>query len=260
MIAESKKLRAKIYAIAPEMKDKMPKKREASGLIELVIPMMLQNTLKTLTLKGASKSSKNVTHGSRNKEDEFEYNKDAEMYVCKAGHMAIRKAKQGSKKDGTQVECYYFDVDKCKHCPLKDGCYKDNAKSKTYNVKIKNDTHIAQMDHMKTEEFKNYYSNRYKIEDKNSELKNSYNYDKANACGQSGITIQVASALFLANISRIYRLEKEKYSKNSQFSIKNHKFSNQPVNSAVSHIITYFFKIEKKYNLMYKNYILIILY
>ena len=174
-------------------------------------------------IKDASKLSKNVTHGSRSKENEFEYNKDAGMYVCKAGHMAIRKAKQGSKKDGTQVECYYFDVDKCKHCPLKDGCYKDNAKSKTYNVKIKNDTHIAQMDHMKTEEFKNYYSNRYKIEDKNSELKNSYNYDKANACGQSGITIQVASALFLANISRIYRLEKEKYSKNSQFSIKNHK-------------------------------------
>ena len=28
----------------------------------------------------------------------FEYNKDAGMYVCRAGHMAIKKAKQGSKK------------------------------------------------------------------------------------------------------------------------------------------------------------------
>ena len=46
----------------------------------------------------ASKLSKVVTHGvGKNKED-FTYNKDAGMYVCKAGHMAIRKAKQGSRK------------------------------------------------------------------------------------------------------------------------------------------------------------------
>jgi hypothetical protein len=31
------------------------------------------------------------------KEDEFEFNKDAGMYVYKAGHMAVRKARQGKK-------------------------------------------------------------------------------------------------------------------------------------------------------------------
>ncbi|MFD3449351.1 hypothetical protein ACFDTO_32765 [Microbacteriaceae bacterium 4G12] len=36
----------------------------------------------------------------RQKEDEFEFNKDAGMYVCKAGHMAIRKARQGKKNTG----------------------------------------------------------------------------------------------------------------------------------------------------------------
>ena len=112
------------------------------------------------------------------------------MYVCKVGHMAIRKAKQGKKEDGTQVECYYFDVDKCKHCPFKEGCYEEGAKSKTFSVKIKSDMHIAQMDYMKTKEFAEYYSHRYKIEAKNAELKNVYNYNKSNACGQSGITIQ----------------------------------------------------------------------
>src|SRR5699024_1435963 len=34
-----------------------------------------------------------ITQGTRTKEDEFEFNKDAGMYVCKAGHMAIRKAR-----------------------------------------------------------------------------------------------------------------------------------------------------------------------
>ena len=165
-------------------------------------------------IKNVSKLSKTVTHGNGKNKEDFEYNKDAGMYVCKAGHMAIRKAKQGKKEDGTQVECYYFDVDKCKHCPFKEGCYKEGAKSKTFNVKIKNDTHIAQMDYMKTEEFAEYYSHRYKIEAKNAELKNVYHYDQSNACGQSGITIQVAITLYLANLKRIYKLEAEKKEQN----------------------------------------------
>lgn len=136
------------------------------------------------------------------------------MYVCKAGHMAIKKRKQGSKKDkegnNTQVECYYFNVEKCKLCPFKGGCYKEGAKTKTYNVKIKDDIHISQMDYMKTDEFKNLYSERYKIEAKNAELKNNHGYDKANACEKVGITIQGATTLFLANMKRIIKLNEEK--------------------------------------------------
>lgn len=48
-------------------------------------------------LKLVSKLNPIVTQGPRKKEDEFEFNKDARMYVCKAGHMAIRKARTGEK-------------------------------------------------------------------------------------------------------------------------------------------------------------------
>lgn len=165
-------------------------------------------------IKNVSKLSNFVTHGNTQRNNDFEYNKDAGMYVCKAGHMAIKKRKQGSKKDkngnNTQVECYYFDVEKCKRCPFKNGCYKEGSKSKTYNIKIKDDIHIAQMDYMKTEEFKEMYSERYKIEAKNAELKNNYGYDKATACGKIGITIQGATTLFLANMKRIIKLNEEK--------------------------------------------------
>ena len=165
-------------------------------------------------IKNVSKLSNFVTHGNTQRNNGFEYNKDAGMYVCKAGHMAIKKRKQGSKKDkegnNTQVECYYFNVEKCKHCPFKGGCYKEGAKTKTYNVKIKDDIHISQMDYMKTDEFKNLYSERYKIEAKNAELKNNHGYDKANACGKVGITIQGATTLFLANMKRIIKLNEEK--------------------------------------------------
>ena len=161
-------------------------------------------------IKNVSKLSKTVTHGNGKNKEDFEYNKDAEMYVCRAGHMAIRKAKQGKKETNQQVETYYFDVERCKHCPFKEGCYKEGSKTKTYNVKIKTETHIKHMDYMETEEFKTLYKERYKIEAKNAELKNNYNYDKANACGKLGITIQGATTLFLANMRRIIKLNEEK--------------------------------------------------
>ena len=170
-------------------------------------------------IKLASKLSKFVTNGNSQRNNNFEFNKDAGMYVCKAGHMATRKQRSKirdiyNRDLVTEVETYFFDVKKCKHCPYKENCYKDGAKSKTYNVTIKNDIHIKYMDYMKTEEFKQLYSKRYKIEAKNSELKNRFGYDTANACGKNGITIQGASALFLANIKRIIKLKELKSQNN----------------------------------------------
>ena len=66
------------------------------------------------------------------------------------------------------------------------------------------------MEYMKTEEFKKLYAERYKIEAKNAELKNNFGYDKANACGKLGMTIQGATTLFLANMKRIIKLNEEK--------------------------------------------------
>ena len=45
----------------------------------------------------------------------FDYNKDAAMFICPAGHMAVRKAMQGKKNIGVNQVCvYYFDIEKCK--------------------------------------------------------------------------------------------------------------------------------------------------
>ena len=163
-------------------------------------------------IKNVSKLSSSVTHGNGKNKDDFEYNKDAGMYVCKAGNMAIKKVHQKGNKHNnyTEVDNYFFDVEKCKRCPFKNGCYKEGAKSKTYNVTIKKDIHINHMDYMETEEFKKIYKERYKIEAKNAELKNSYNYGNANACGKLGITIQGATTLFLSNMKRIVKLNDEK--------------------------------------------------
>jgi IS5 family transposase len=154
-----------------------------------------------------SKLNPQITHGVRTKEEEFEFNKDAGMYVCKAGHMAIRKARQGKKGIGeNQSDTYFFDVEKCKRCPIKEGCYKDGAKKKTYSVTIKSSEHIEQMAFQESVYFKEKAKERYKIEAKNSELKHRHGYDIATSSGLSGMQIQGAMAIFAVNLKRILKM------------------------------------------------------
>ena len=97
------------------------------------------------------------------------------MFVCPAGHMAIRKARQG-KRDGrwNQVWTYYFDTEKCKTCSRREGWYKDGAKVKTYSVSIRTEEQNRLMEYQKTPEFKVKARERYKIEAKNAELKHVF--------------------------------------------------------------------------------------
>jgi hypothetical protein len=158
-------------------------------------------------IKVVAKLNPSITQGFRKDEDKFDYNKDADMFVCPAGHMAIRKARQGKKNVGeNQVDTYYFDVEKCKTCPLKDGCYKDGAQSKTYSVSIKSNLHQDQVDFQETEYFKDKAKHRYKIEAKNSELKNVHGYDRAASYGLNSMQMQGAMAIFTVNLKRILNL------------------------------------------------------
>ena len=130
------------------------------------------------------------------------------MFVCPAGHMAIRKAVQGKKnQQRNQTLTYYFDVDKCKNCALREGCYKEGAKSKTYSISIQKNTQQEQLAFQKTAEFKEIYRNeRYKIEAKNAELKNVLGYDRAESYGIEAMQMQGAITMFAANIKRIIKL------------------------------------------------------
>jgi hypothetical protein len=158
-------------------------------------------------IKIVAKLNPSITQGFRNQENTFGYNKDAGMFVCPAGHMAIRKARQGKKDDGTnQVDTYYFDVEKCKTCALQNGCYKSGAKTKTYSVSIKSDEHLEQMEFQQTEYFKEKAKHRYKIEAKNSELKNVHGYYRATSYGIGNMQMQGAMAIFTVNLKRIIKL------------------------------------------------------
>jgi transposase len=158
-------------------------------------------------IKIVAKLSPSITQGFRKQENTFNYNKDAGMFVCPGGHMAIRKARQGKKDDGTnQTDTYYFDVEKCKTCSLNDGCYKPASKTKSYSVSIKSDEHLEQMKFQQTDYFKEKAKHRYKIEAKNSELKNIHGYGRASSYGIDSMQMQGALAIFTVNLKRIFKL------------------------------------------------------
>lgn len=139
----------------------------------------------------------------------FEFNKDADLYVCPAGHLATGKRIQRRKDRNTEVQ-YRFDIEKCKACPLRDGCYKEGAKSKTYTVTLKSTEHQEQQAFQETETFQELARDRYMIEAKNSELKNRHGYDRATDSGLFGMEIQAAATIFVVNMKRIMKLIDQK--------------------------------------------------
>jgi transposase len=158
-------------------------------------------------IKVVARLNVTIAQGARKDEDKFDYNKDADRFVCPAGHMAIRKARQGKKNVGTnQIQTYYFDVEKCKTCSLKEGCYKEGARTKTYSVSIKSDLHQEQIAFQETDYYKEKAKHRYKIEAKNSELKNVHGYDRAISYGITNMQMQGAIAIFAVNLKRILKL------------------------------------------------------
>ncbi len=158
-------------------------------------------------IKLVAKVNTIISQGRRKECDKFEYNKDAGMFICPAGYMAVKKSKQGKKNvRENQTLTFYFDIKKCKVCSLRNGCYKTGAKSKTYSVAINSNVHQNQIDFQKTEYFRDKSKHRYKIEAKNSELKNVHGYDRALSYGLSCMEMQSALTIFAVNVKRILKL------------------------------------------------------
>ncbi len=168
-------------------------------------------------VKVVAKLNANVVQGCRKEDGGFTFNKDAGMYVCPAGHMAVRKTgskarnKKGEKKRAAQ-EIYHFDPRKCVVCKHREGCFAYGQASKTYSVTIHTEAQERQKEFQKTDEFKEKYRNRYKIEAKNSDLKNNLGYDRAESYGIGCMALQGAVAIYASNLKRIVRLLSEKNS------------------------------------------------
>ena len=160
-----------------------------------------------------------ITQGRRNGVDTgFHYNKDADTYTCPAGELAKSKYYQKPKEKKTDTNgkpisfyknaqmVYFFDVEKCKECPLREGCY-NGAKSKSYTVTILSDTHKEQIEFEKTPEFKQKMKKRKRIEPLNAHLKNDLGMKQNISYGIESMTMQTAVAIYMSNIQKILKFE-----------------------------------------------------
>lgn len=191
------------------------KSKAASATVNEVIADTAYSTLENLKdaqsndYKLISKLNPSIIKGTRS-EDGFIFNKDADTMQCPAGHLAIkyRIDKRSNQKKNTRIK-YFFDINKCHVCPYRNGCYKENAKTKTYSITIKSDYHKNQEAFQKTQYFKERFKTRYMIEAKNSELKNIHGYSRCDAAGLSNMQLQGAVSIFAVNLKRILKLKGE---------------------------------------------------
>jgi IS5 family transposase len=166
---------------------------------------------KAKEIKLISKLNPVISNGNGQKIEGFVFNKDADTFQCPCGHLAVRKAVTGTKNSkNNQRLTYYFDTEKCKNCPHKTGCYKNGAKSKTYNVTILSELHNEQKVFQETEYFKERAKQRYMIEAKNAELKQVHGLEKADSVGVIAMRLQSYFTAFTANIKRIIKLKELK--------------------------------------------------
>lgn len=141
--------------------------------------------------------------------DGFTYNKDAKRFTCPRGRMADCVVNYPGRGNHNPRQVHRFNGSGCAGCPLDGKCHKIGAKTRSYSVPIPSDLHQKQQAFQETEKFKELMSYRYEIEAKNSELKHEHGLDRAESTRLIRMSIQGATAMFVANLKRIMTLKRE---------------------------------------------------
>ncbi len=105
---------------------------------------------------------------------------------------------------------FYFNVEKCKTCPLSEGCYKPGSKSKTYSIRIVTEHFKEQIEFELSDTFKKRIKRRPIIEHKNAEMKRFHGMDVARYRGLFRMRIQAYLTAFVVNVKRMVKLKEEK--------------------------------------------------
>lgn len=136
--------------------------------------------------------------------DGFTFNKDADMFCCPQGHLAIRKRLvQYNKDNNRKAIIYSFDPQKCSVCKLREQCIKGSAKFRTFSVTALTDEQKQHLENSKTDYFKERIRQRYKIEAKNAHLKQGLGFDRTMGKGLHAMELQAAVTFFVSNMKLI---------------------------------------------------------
>lgn len=118
---------------------------------------------------------------------------------------------QGSKQSGNSRSLvFYFDMEKCKTCPLNEGCYKPGSKSKIYSIRIIAEHYKEQIEFELSDTFKERIKRRPIIEHKNAEMKRFHGMAIAKYRGLFRMRIQAYLTTFVVNVKRMVKLVEQK--------------------------------------------------
>lgn len=132
------------------------------------------------------------------------YNKDADTLQCRGGELAVKKTTSIDR--GVTRHMYWFDVEKCRECPYREGCYSPGSKTRTFSVKERERMQNGHLDFEETEEFRERIKERYKIEAKNGEMKTSHGMEYCLYRGLFGMQVQSYMTGITVNIKRFIKM------------------------------------------------------
>ena len=136
--------------------------------------------------------------------DGFTFNKDADMFMCPKGHLAVSKRTVTYKNDNNRKSVIYrFDKAKCTCCPMREVCLK-GANEKTFSVTALTEEQKDLLRRRQTDHFKERRRQRYKIEAKNAHLKQGLGFGKTMAKGIEMMELQAAVTFFVSNLKIIF--------------------------------------------------------
>lgn len=240
LLGRAKSLRKEIYSVDSEIKERLPQKVSTDKLEDIIgycqdLVNVVESTPKISVyakvkqrlnyLKEAIGDGLEQLSISKDEDSRVGHKTSDSFFFGYKTHIAMSEERiitgavvtTGEKTDGKELQgkkqtkrnqytTYFFDVNKCRCCSLRDGCYKDGSKSKTYSVSMKCDIHKNQMIFQETEYFKEQSRKRYMIEAKNSELKHQHGYDVALSSGLINMQMQGALTVFTVKMKRIIKL------------------------------------------------------
>ncbi len=147
-----------------------------------------------------------VSAAATNPLDEgFCINKDAGTMQCPMGILASRIEKRTAQNGNTYLN-YVFGKRKCGNCPRKDECRVGKSKLFMYSLTQPNEENYQRQIFENSVEFLEKIKIRYRIEEKNGEMKQSHGLRRADSVGLFAMSLQAYFTAYVVNIKRIVSL------------------------------------------------------
>lgn len=164
-----------------------------------------------------AKTNSAVAASAKPREDGFEYNKDAKTMQCPADELALSIRKQKAR-NGNCYRIYFFSKSACDQCSRKENCKTGKSKTKSYCITLLSTKNLNRLEFENTGDFNRRLQIRYKIEEKNGEMKVAHGLSRADSTGLEAMRLQTYFTAFVVNVKRIVKLGTQFYPNDSYIS------------------------------------------